>query len=69
MDAESITFKSVYEKDKREKDKPKAKGDKTKRKNDGSTVSKKETVVKPAKGPQEKLDGERRKISSIWTST
>lgn len=61
MDAESITFKSMSEKDKREKDKPKAKGDKTKRKNDGSAVPKKENVVKPAKGPQEKLDGEREK--------
>ncbi|KAF6126848.1 RB binding protein 6, ubiquitin ligase [Phyllostomus discolor] len=61
MDAESITFKSVSEKDKREKDKPKAKGDKTKRKNDGSGASKKETVVRPARGPQEKLEGEREK--------
>ncbi|EHB05712.1 Retinoblastoma-binding protein 6 [Heterocephalus glaber] len=57
-DAESITFKSVSEKDKREKDKPKTKGDKTKQKNDRYAVSKKENVVKPAKGPQEKPDGE-----------
>lgn len=61
MDAESVTFKSVSEKDKREKDRPKAKSDKTKRKTDSSAVSKKENVVKPAKGSQEKLDGEREK--------
>lgn len=61
MDAESITFKSVSEKDKREKDKLKAKGDKTKRKNDGSAASKKETVVRSARVPQEKLEGEREK--------
>lgn len=61
MDADSITFKSVSEKDKREREKPKAKGDKTKRKNDGSAVSKKENVVKPARGPQEKAEGEREK--------
>ncbi|XP_007652789.1 E3 ubiquitin-protein ligase RBBP6 isoform X5 [Cricetulus griseus] len=61
MDAESITFKSVSEKDKREKDKPKVKSDKTKRKSDGSTTTKKENVLKPSKGPQEKVDGEREK--------
>lgn len=50
MDADSITFKSVSEKDKREREKPKVKGDKTKRKNDGSAASKKENVAKPTKG-------------------
>ncbi|KAF1561680.1 UNVERIFIED_CONTAM: E3 ubiquitin-protein ligase RBBP6, partial [Eudyptes pachyrhynchus] len=61
MDAESITFKSVSDKDKREKDKPKVKSDKTKRKSDGSATAKKDNVLKPSKGPQEKVDGDREK--------
>lgn len=61
MDAESVPVRSVSEKDRRDRDKPKAKGDKAKRKSDGSAASKKENVGKPAKGPQEKLEGEREK--------
>lgn len=62
MDVEFIIFKLVFEKDKREKDKLKVKGDKIKRKNDGFVVFKKENVVKFVKGFLEKLDGEREKF-------
>lgn len=50
MDVELIIFKLVFEKDKRERDKLKVKGDKIKWKNDGFVVFKKENIVKFVKG-------------------
>lgn len=61
MEADSIAFKPVSEKEKKEKDKPKAKVDKTKRKVEVAAPPKKETVIKPAKASQEKVDTDREK--------
>ncbi|XP_051052009.1 E3 ubiquitin-protein ligase RBBP6-like [Phodopus roborovskii] len=61
MGAESVTCESVSEKDKRENGKPNGKSEETKRKSAGSAQAKKEKVLRPSKGPQDKEDGERGK--------
>ncbi|KAM9258101.1 LOW QUALITY PROTEIN: E3 ubiquitin-protein ligase RBBP6-like [Morus bassanus] len=61
MEADSVAFKPVSEKQNKEKDKPKAKIDKTKRKAEVAVPPKKDNVIKPAKASQEKVDMDRDK--------
>uniref|UniRef100_A0ABM5F024 E3 ubiquitin-protein ligase RBBP6 isoform X1 n=2 Tax=Pogona vitticeps TaxID=103695 RepID=A0ABM5F024_9SAUR len=59
MEADSVAFKPVSDKERKEK--PKAKVEKTKRKTEGPAATKKEVQVKPAKAPQEKAEADREK--------
>ncbi|KAJ7305937.1 hypothetical protein JRQ81_010303 [Phrynocephalus forsythii] len=59
MEADSLAFKPISDKERKEKPKPKV--EKTKRKTEGPATAKKEGQVKPAKAPQEKAEGDREK--------
>ncbi|KAM6225517.1 LOW QUALITY PROTEIN: E3 ubiquitin-protein ligase RBBP6-like [Spheniscus humboldti] len=56
MEADCIAFKPVSEEEKKEKDKPKAKIDKTKQKVEVAVPPKKDNIIEPAKASQEKVD-------------
>ncbi|KAM6200296.1 LOW QUALITY PROTEIN: E3 ubiquitin-protein ligase RBBP6-like [Sarcoramphus papa] len=65
MEADSIAFKPVSAKEKKEKDEPKAKMDKTKQKVEVAVPPKKDNILKPAKASQEKVDTDRAKSAQI----
>ena len=65
MEADSIAFKPVSTKEKKEKDEPKAKTDKTKQKVEVAVPPKKDNILKRAKASQEKVDTDRAKSAQM----
>lgn len=59
MDADSVAFKPVSDRDRKEK--PKARTEKTKRKAEGTSTPKKDTAAKPAKAAPEKSEADHEK--------
>ena len=65
MEADSLAFKPVSAKEKKEKDEPKAKTDKRKQKVEVAVPPKKDNILKRAKASQEKVDTDRAKSAQM----